>query len=135
MISVVEEGVIAGSTGFSAMHDVTEGGVLGAVWELCYTAGAGCLINKEAIPVSDVTKKICAHYKIDSLRLISSGCMVIITGAENKEKIEGEMKKAGIKISLIGEVREKDAGIMLESRGAKSEIMPPESDELYKVVK
>ena len=40
-ISVVREGIIAAEEGASAMHDVTEGGVLGAVWELSQASGAG----------------------------------------------------------------------------------------------
>ena len=32
-VSVVKEGVAAGKLGTHGMHDVTEGGVLGAVWE------------------------------------------------------------------------------------------------------
>ena len=133
-VSVVKEGVIAGETGFSGMHDVTEGGVLGAVWELCYTAGAGALVREEAIPVTDVTKKICAHYNIDPLRLISSGCMVIVTRPDKKEQLERELESSGIRSSLIGEMKKKEAGIKLAGKGGTSEILPPESDELYKAV-
>ena len=134
MVSVVKEGVMAGEIGYSAMHDVTEGGILGAVWELCHAAGLGAEIWKDKIPVSDVTKKICEIYDIDALRLISSGCMLMIIPCENKDKIMHEMAKADIKISLIGEVKEKKQGIMMTVNGNQEEITPPESDELYKVV-
>ncbi len=43
-ISVIPEGIIGGVFGVSAMHDVTEGGVLGAVWEMCEASGLGCII-------------------------------------------------------------------------------------------
>ena len=55
------------------MHDVTEGGILGAVWEMCEIAGVGAEICFEDIPVTEVTKKISEHFGIDWLRLISSG--------------------------------------------------------------
>ena len=32
--------------GVNAMHDVTEGGVLGAVWEMCGASGCGAEIVK-----------------------------------------------------------------------------------------
>jgi hydrogenase expression/formation protein HypE len=134
MVSVVKEGVLAGKIGFSAMHDVTEGGVLGAIWELCYTAGLGANINKDEIPVSNVTKKICEIYKIDPLKLISSGCMLIIADPKNKDKLMQEMKKQNIQVSLIGEVTSANDKIKLVAGGTSTEILPPESDELYKVV-
>jgi hydrogenase expression/formation protein HypE len=134
MVSVVKEGVLAGKIGFSAMHDVTEGGVLGAIWELCYTAGLGAKIYQDEIPISKVTKKICEIYEIDPLKLISSGCMLIIADPKNKEKLMQEMKKCDIQISLIGEVTSANDGIRLVAGGTSTEILPPESDEIYKAV-
>ena len=134
MVSVIKEGVIAGQIGFSAMHDVTEGGVLGAIWEMCYAAGLGALIQKDEIPISNVTEKICEIYNIDPLKLISSGCMLIITDAKNKDKLMQEMQKQSIMISLIGEITDTKSGVKLVGNGVSTEITPPESDELYKVV-
>ena len=134
MVSVVEEGVAAGKIGYSGMHDVTEGGILGAVWELCHASGTGAEIWHEAIPVSAVTEKICGVFGIDPLRLISSGCMLIITPAENKERMIDEITGQGITINLIGEVKETGEGILMTKNGIASEIMPPESDELYKAL-
>ncbi len=59
-ISVIPEGIIGGVFGVSAMHDVTEGGVLGAVWEMCEASGLGCIIEEKALPVEEVTQKICS---------------------------------------------------------------------------
>ena len=134
MVSVIKEGVLAGQIGFSAMHDVTEGGVLGAIWEICYAAGLGAIIRKDEIPTSNVTKKICEIYSIDPLKLISSGCMLIITDAQNKDKLMQEMQKQNIRISLIGEVTDAKSGVKLVENGDSTEVEPPESDELYKVV-
>ncbi|MCL1982213.1 MAG: AIR synthase family protein [Clostridiales bacterium] len=135
LISVVKEGVIAGETGFSAMHDVTEGGLLGAIWELCYTSGVGAKVWNEAIPVTGATQKICVVYDIDPLRLISSGSMVIITAADNKDRMARAMDEAGVKLTLIGKVKEKGFGVKLVLEGRAVEVEPPESDEIYRVVK
>ena len=77
-VSVVKEGVIAGAVGTHGMHDVTEGGILGGVWEMCYVSGLGAEIDKESIPVSDITLKLAEAIDIDWMRLISSGCMLIV---------------------------------------------------------
>ena len=133
-ISVVKEGVAAGKTGVVAMHDVTEGGLLGAIWELCYVAGTGAEIWQEAIPLSAVTEKICAAFDLDPLRLISSGCMVIVVRPEKKDALEKALAAASVNATPIGMMREAADGLMLVSAGAAQAITPPESDELYKVV-
>jgi len=135
MVSVIKEGVCAGKVGYLAMHDVTEGGILGAVWELCHASEVGAKLQHDNIPITDVTKKICEVYDIDPLKLISSGCMLIIADANNKEKMIKEIEKQGIKISIIGEVKDFDYGTKMIKDGVEIKILPPESDELYKVVK
>lgn len=133
-VSVVREGMLAGRIGTAGMHDITEGGVLGAVWEMCEVSGTGAEIWKEQIPVSPVTKKICTFFGIDWLRLISSGSMMIIARPENKDRIIEEIAEAGIQISCIGRVTEASAGRVLSDGGKRIPIESPGRDELYKVV-
>lgn len=133
-VSVVTEGVAAGKVGTHGMHDVTEGGVLGAVWELCQIAGTGAEVWEDQIPVKDVTLKVCEHFGINHLRLISSGCMVIMTPPDKKEEMEAVMAEAGVEMSCIGVITEADKGIMMKTASGMEEIAPPDSDELYKVV-
>jgi hydrogenase expression/formation protein HypE len=135
-VSVVREGVIAGKIGTAGMHDITEGGILGAVWEMCQISGTGCELWIDEIPVKDITIKICKFFNINYLRLISSGCMLIIVRPENKAFLIEGMKTAGIEISCIGQIKEKEFGIMSYDTENKQliKIEPPESDELYKVI-
>lgn len=133
-VSVVKEGVAAGKIGTHGMHDVTEGGVLGAVWEMCQIAGTGAEVWADQVPVKPVTKKICEYFDIDYLRLISSGCMVIMVAPEKKDLMEQTMAAAGVEASYIGVIKEADKGIRMDVDGELIEIAPPASDELYKVV-
>lgn len=133
-VSVVKEGVIAGKIGTSGMHDVTEGGVLGAVWEMCNVSKTGAELWVEEIPAAPVTLKICNHYKIDYLRLISSGCMMIMASPEKKDKIMQNLAEAGIQVSCIGVIKQRSQGIYMIENGQKKTIEPPTSDELYKVI-
>lgn len=125
-VSVVKEGVIAGAAGTAGMHDVTEGGILGAVWEMCHIAELDAEIWTDKIPVDPVTQKIAKHFDINPLRLISSGCMLIMAPKEKKQKLMETLMAAGVEVTCIGKV-------CLQGEG--SEISPPEADELYKVVK
>ncbi|WP_276717208.1 AIR synthase family protein [Caloranaerobacter azorensis] len=132
MISVVKEGILASKKGALYMHDVTEGGVLGAIWEVANAISKGIKIFKEEIPLTNETKSICELLNIDPLKLISSGSMLIISSEEKTDEIISELINNGINVSLIGEVIEE--GILIEDKGSVKEILPPGSDELYKVV-
>lgn len=132
MVSVVKEGVISGKVGVSGMHDITEGGILGAVWEICEVAGTGAEVFLNKIPVSDITLKICDLFKIDFLKLISSGCMLIIVPPEKKDLLISQLKKEDVPVSEIGKITKE--GRYLIKEGIKIEIDPPGSDELYKVL-
>lgn len=128
-ISVVKEGMIAGKMGATAMHDVTEGGVLGALWELAEASGVGLRIYEDKIPVRPETRTICEEFGLNPLKLISSGCM-LITCRDGQGMLEA-LNREGIPASIIGEVVEE--GRTLVSGEREEPIDPPESDELYKV--
>lgn len=130
-ISVVKEGMIAGRFGVNAMHDITEGGVLGAVWEIAEASGTGCIIDADKIPVAEITKIICDYYKIDPLKLISSGSMLIT--CSNGQALVEELANNGIRSSIIGKIT-KDLTKYLFKDNQLIEIGQPEVDELYKVV-
>lgn len=131
-VSVVKEGIIAGEIGVSSMHDITEGGVLGAVWEICEGSQLGAVIKYEAIHIHEVTHKICDYYKLNPLRLISSGTMLMTIQPNRIDEIMDDLEEASIEAAIIGEITAKD--VYLERRGRLSYVTPPDSDELYKVV-
>ena len=136
-VSVVKDGITAGRIGTSGMHDVTEGGILGAVWEMCHISGLGAEVELEAIHVDPVTEKIAAHYGINPLRLISSGCMLIVAPPSKAYKIVTEYHKidVNIKSAIIGKICGAEHGItQIDPQGQESEIAPPYADELYKVI-
>lgn len=134
-VSVIKEGVIAGRIGTHGMHDVTEGGILGAIWEMCQIAGLGVEVAGADIPVEPVTVKICEHYGADYMRLISSGCMLIIASPEKKDEIIDAVTEAGVKITCIGRIKEAGDGLTVtDAEGNRKIITPPEADELYKII-
>ncbi|NLV89203.1 MAG: AIR synthase [Tissierellia bacterium] len=132
MISVVKEGIICGKIGVKYMHDITEGGVFGAVWEASKAINKGIKIKEDLIPVKDVTRKLGALLDIDIYRLISSGSMLIIADEKKAGEITVELYKNGINSTVIGEIIE--SNVILEKDGNMVEIEPPTSDELYKVL-
>lgn len=130
-ISVVKDGLTAVKFGVNAMHDVTEGGIYGAVWEMCEASGLGAEVYIENIPIQLSTSKICEYYNINPNRLISSGCMLIAC-ADGNGLVES-LKAEGIHSAVIGRMNGTRKKMMVCS-GVREEILPPEADELYKVL-
>ncbi len=128
-ISVVKEALIAAKMGATCMHDATEGGVLGAVWEACECSGVGCEVFEEKIPVREETKAICSLANIDPLRLISGGTLLFT--AFDGGKIIEKLNEESISAVIIGKVTDDNAYII--RNGVKEELSAPVSDELYKV--
>lgn len=127
-ISVLNAGLICGKFGVSAMHDITEGGLLGALYEMADASGVGFKIYKNKIPVSKVTRKLCKGLGIDELRFISSGSMLIST--KRGDILKNILSENNIFSEIIGKITE--SGKILEDNGSKIEVEPPHSDELYK---
>src|SRR6185437_8966572 len=72
-LSVVPEATVAIGLDVSAMHDPTEGGIVGAAWEMAEASQCGFVISVEQVPVRPATRAICGALGIDPLRLIASG--------------------------------------------------------------
>lgn len=130
-ISVVAEGLIAVDNGATAMHDITEGGILGAVYEIAHSSGVGVEIWEEKIPVAAETRKICHALGVDPFFLISSGSM-LITAVDGKRLVDA-LKREGIPAAVIGKVTEGNKKIM-KSAGGSYEIPEPRRDELYRLL-
>ncbi|KXB05786.1 hypothetical protein AKJ52_03060 [candidate division MSBL1 archaeon SCGC-AAA382C18] len=129
-ISIVTEAITATKSGeVHAMHDVTEGGLLGGLHELADASGKGFSINSNDIPVAEETQEICEYFNIDPFRTISSGTLIICTPLEDSSKIIKSLKKEDIKASEIGEIV--DEKEVREMDGEPIEF--PEQDELWKV--
>jgi hydrogenase expression/formation protein HypE len=131
-ISVVREGIIS-SPYVKGMHDVTEGGVLGAVWEVSEFYGLGVQIYREKIKIAKCTQKICTYFNINPLKLISSGSMLLVADPERGKELIKILHKEGIESHIIGEFTETNSKTII-SENFTEEISDPGSDELYKVV-
>lgn len=127
-LSVLPEGSLLGRIATS-MHDITEGGVLGALWEVKEASGKGFRVFHELLPVTEVTKKLCARFSLDPLRLISSGSM-LITVEDEKEALR-LLAQEGIKAAVIGEITEEGASLV--SGDVEHQVEAPLRDEIYKM--
>lgn len=128
LTSVVDEGLYAAKNGAHAMHDVTEGGIFGALWEMSTASGMGIEFDLGLIPVHPITRKLCSYYGVNPYKLISSGSMLIAC-ADGDKLVKG-LKELGIEAAVIGKAV--GNGGLVRSFGGRL-VDPPEADEIYKV--
>ena len=129
-ISVVREGVLAGNIGVNSMHDVTEGGVLGALWELAEASDMGIEVYEGNINIRRETVEICRALFINPMKLISSGVMIMSISEDKKGLLIKAFSKEGIELTEIGKITDKKRVVIKD--GKEQELLPPDVDELYK---
>lgn len=129
-ISVLPEAMIASRFGVSAMHDVTEGGIYGALWEMAEASGIGLEIDLKAIPIRQETVEICEYFNLNPYYLISSGCMLM--ASDKGHDLVRELKKEGIPSAVIGKAVAGNGRRILNGE-EESFLERPRTDELYKI--
>ncbi len=102
-ISILKEARIGYATGVvHAMHDATEGGVIGAVVEMSIASRLGFRLQTDLIPLDPSTETICGALAIDPLRLVSSGTLLLACSENDSQQVIQAIEKAGIKCTKIG---------------------------------
>lgn len=129
-ISVIQEALLVREY-VTSMHDATEGGIYGGIYELSYASGSGFVIDEESIPVSDETRKICEYFNINPYFLISSGTLIITTNKE--DKVLKILKENNIPAWKIGIMKE-EAERFIKRKGKLYPFIPQVRDELWKIL-
>ena len=130
-LSVVPEAAIAVKSGVSAMHDVTEGGIFGAFWEMAEASGVGLEIDIKKIPIRQESVEVCEFFGINPYELISSGSMLI--AAADGNKLVRDLEGAGIPATVVGKATEGNDRVLINGEERRF-LEPPKADELYKVL-
>jgi len=131
-ISVVKEALTAFNLGgVSAMHDPTEGGVAGGLHELADASGKGFEVYEDRLMSEPETLEICRFFKIDPLRLISSGSLLITCLPEMTDKILSKLHSVDIKASSIGRIKASTRRVIVNKSGIHQKLQRPLSDHLW----
>lgn len=130
-LSVLPEARVGREFGVTSMHDVTEGGIFGALWEIGAASKVGLEVDINRILIKQETVEICEFYDINPYMLISSGCMLMV--ADKGNQLVDKLNMEGIKAAVIGYITEGNDRIIV-SGDERRYLEPPKSDELYKVM-
>lgn len=130
-LSVLPEAATAVKSGVSAMHDVTEGGIFGALWEMAESAGVGLEIDLKKIPIRQETVEVCEFFDVNPYELISSGSMLM--AAADGNGLVRALEAEGIHAVCIGKVTQGNDRVIVSGEERRF-LEPPKTDELYRVV-
>lgn len=118
-------------SGITAMHDVTEGGVLGAIYELAIASGNGAVIYHDKLPVAAVQSEVCKIFDLDPRYCIGAGAMIIACERKVSAAVTARLTENNISCVAVGELCEKENGIVLVENGKASSLIYVEEDPYW----
>lgn len=133
-ISIVKAAGIAASTGnVTAMHDVTEGGLSGALFEMTQASDTGVLVDDKKVVIIPETIRICDALGLDPWGLIASGALLITADAKTSSGITSALADNGIESAVIGSITEPRAGLIRTVKGINEPMPTFDRDEIARL--
>lgn len=114
--------ILTPNSALKAMHDVTEGGVVGAIYEMAVASKCGFMIDDEKIPTGEAQQRIADLFDIDHRFSIGAGSMIIAVEKGKEESLVDHLHSHSIKASVVGEMTPKEEGFKLLRRGKKENV-------------
>lgn len=135
--SVVEDALTAASVGLrdkgvTAMHDVTEGGLLGALYELSEASKIGLEIELSGVIITQEAKLVCDLFNLSPYSTLSEGTLIIAVKPEKAQKVLRALELKGIKSRIIGKVTDARDGRWIKREGRKEPLAKPSADPYWK---
>ena len=135
-MSVVQDaltavGVGVRDEGVTAMHDATECGIWGGLYETAQAANLGMRVEKERIVVENCVTEICRYFGIDPYASISEGTLIIACKEHKAESVVKALARKGIKSSIVGELVNPEQGMILVEKGKEKRLEHPVVDPFW----
>jgi len=117
--------------GVTAMHDATECGVIGGLFEVAQASGTGIVVEKEKITVLPAVDAICNHFGMDPLISISEGTLIITVNEEKSGALLETLRAKGIAAEAVGNLVERGEGFQIIEGGKKQPLVHPGVDPFW----
>lgn len=136
--STVKDALAASSVGLreavAAMHDATEGGVLGGLSELSAACGLPVVVERERIHVPEEAEAVCAAFGLDPLTTLSEGTLFVVCRPGAADEVRSALRAEGVASYEVGSVGPAGlgTGLLLSSKGSKPRPHRPGPDMYWK---
>ena len=117
-----------------SMHDPTEGGLVGGIYEMSVASGLGFEAKLDGVSMRHETDVIARGLKLDPLKLISSGALLASCSPDGASDVLREIGRSGVGIEVIGEFKANEAERFVTKGGRKVAIKDAPSDELWRAI-
>lgn len=129
--SVRSEAAVAAKSGALAMHDISEGGVYGALWEMGCRHGVGLDIELKRIPIRQETVEVCEFFDVNPYKLLSTGSLLI--AAEDGGALVHSLQQAGIEAAVIGQTTDSNDRVLVYEEERRF-LEHTQTDELWRIL-
>lgn len=126
--SVIPEALIAMKEGAVCMHDVSEGGVFAALWEMAERCGRGLSIDLRKLPIRQETVEVCERLERNPYELLGGGSLLI--ACEDGEKMVEALQQAGISATVVGKFTDSNDKLIY-NEDEKRYMDRPAIDQVY----
>lgn len=127
-LSVIPEAATAVKSGVCAMHDVSEGGIFGALWEFAEGAGVGLTIDLKKLPLRQETVEVCEYCNVNPYELLSGGCLLMTS--EDGATLVSALEAEGIPAVAVGKVTDSNDRILINEEEVRY-MDRPQRDGIY----
>lgn len=127
-LSVIPEAATAIKSGVCGMHDVSRGGIFGALWELAEGAGVGLEIDLKKIPVKQETIEICEFYGLNPYELLSGGSLIMT--AKDGAALVTALGREGIPAVVVGRTTDGNDRVLYNEEERRY-LDKPKEDQIY----
>jgi hydrogenase expression/formation protein HypE len=133
-MSVLDECAIARQfDGVHVMHDATECGVWGGLYEMARAGGYGLRIDQDLIVVQPVVRKTAELFGFDPFSAISEGTLLAVAEPRDADRLAAAFADAGVPCADCGEVVPASEGLTISSGGSVRALEHPVSDPYWKL--
>ena len=135
-MSVVEDALTAVSVGVrengvTTMHDATECGIWGGLFEIAQASDVGMVVDKDKIIVQEPVKKVCDLFGIDPYTSISEGTLLATCRPHKAKELVTRLRDKAIPASIVGEITEAQEGLEYFDGGRKQALIHPRVDPFW----
>lgn len=112
------------------IHDISYGGVYGALSQLATHCRKGIRVDGNRIPIRQETIELCEHYGKNPYMLEGTGAFLAVSGEENR--LAEKLRELGLPAEQIGKITEDNNRIVVHGHGETSNerhLMPIKSDD------
>lgn len=114
----------------SVIRQITEGGILAALWRLSEESGLGMSLDMKKMAIRQETVEVCEYFRLNPYQLTSGGSFLML--AEHGEAAAKRLRQKEIPAAVIGQLTDNNDKVIHNGEDVRY-IDRPAPDELMKI--